>query len=49
MRTLEEQRESRRLRQDACEHDATRHYLLTASNYILCLDCGLQFPDEGRE
>ena len=32
-------------KQDACEHHKKKWYSLTASNYILCLDCGKQFPD----
>ena len=42
----EEHREARKRRQDACEHDEKRWYSLTATNHILCLDCGFQFPEE---
>lgn len=31
-------------KQDACEHHKKKWYSLTASNYVLCLDCGKQFP-----
>jgi hypothetical protein len=40
----EEHREARKRRQDACKHDEKRWYVLTATDYILCLDCGFQFP-----
>jgi hypothetical protein len=40
----EEHREARKRRQDACEHYTDRWYSLTATDYILCLDCGFQFP-----
>ena len=45
----EEQREARRLRQEACDHPQEKHYPLTATDHILCLDCGKQFPVEGDE
>ena len=38
-----EQREARKRQQDACEHHPQRWYSLTATDYILCLDCGKQF------
>lgn len=46
---LEEQRETREQRQNACEHNTQRWYSLTATDYILCLDCGKQFPVEGEQ
>jgi len=44
----------RKQQQDACEHDEKRWYLLNRvrshhRDYILCLDCGKQFPVEGEE
>jgi len=45
---IEEQRETRKRQQDACEHHTERWYSLTATDYILCLDCGKQFPVEGE-
>ena len=36
-------------KQDACEHHKKKWYSLTASNYVLCLDCGKQFPMEEEE
>lgn len=44
----EEQGEARRLRQAGCSHPMKKWYSLTASDYILCLDCGKQFPVEGE-
>ena len=41
--------EERLAKQDACEHHKKKWYSLTASNYILCLDCGKQFPMEEEE
>ena len=42
-RSLEEQRASRKRKQDACDHPEEGHYPLTASDYVLCCGCGLQF------
>jgi predicted transcriptional regulator len=50
----EEHREARKQQQDACKHDEKRWYVLNRvrshhRDYILCLDCGFQFPAEGDD
>ena len=48
MASTEEDREARRLQQEACDHPKVKHYPLTATDHIMCLGCGKQFPIEGE-
>ena len=47
--TREQMRIDKKKIQDACKHPSERRYVLTATDYNLCLDCGFQSPIGGEE